>query len=124
MAPPTPASASRRLSVNTHSTTNTPSRDDDGGLTQSLSQLSLQTPSGQRNGATRRLSEASRPLRDMTVLLNVAMGGNVCKGQVPADGAYDLVVFSMSMAHEMEHGGWGRFEYDWGHPSVPQGHTY
>ncbi len=66
----------------------------------------------------------TRPLRDMTVLLNVAMGGDVCKGKVPRDGAYDMVVYALSMAHEMEHGGWGRFEYDWGHPAVSGGNTY
>ncbi|KAM3494151.1 hypothetical protein MY3957_002603 [Beauveria namnaoensis] len=66
----------------------------------------------------------TRPLRDMTVLLNVAMGGNVCQGKVPREGAYDMVVYAMSMAHEMENGGWGRFEYDWGHPAVREGDTY
>ncbi|ATY63039.1 Concanavalin A-like lectin glucanase [Cordyceps militaris] len=68
--------------------------------------------------------EGTRPLRDMTVLLNVAMGGDVCKGKTPRDGAYDLVVFALWMAHEMEGGGWGRFEYDWGHPAVTEGNTY
>ncbi|KAM3513233.1 hypothetical protein MY11210_003099 [Beauveria gryllotalpidicola] len=66
----------------------------------------------------------TRPLRDMTVLLNVAMGGDVCQGKVPREGAYDMVVYAMSMAHEMENGGWGRFEYDWGHPAVREGDTY
>ncbi|OAA75076.1 Concanavalin A-like lectin/glucanase [Akanthomyces lecanii RCEF 1005] len=68
--------------------------------------------------------EGTRPLRDMTVLLNVAMGGDVCQGKVPRDGAYDMVVFAMSMAHEMENGGWGRFDYDWGHPAISGGNPY
>lgn len=60
----------------------------------------------------------TRPLRDFTVLLNVAMGGNVCAGQRPADGSYDLVVHAMWMTDELE-GGFGRFESEWG--SAPDG---
>ncbi|KAJ4859372.1 glycosyl hydrolases family 16 domain-containing protein [Trichoderma breve] len=66
----------------------------------------------------------TRPLRDMTILLNVAIGGNVCGGKTPRDGYYDMVVYSLSMASELEYGGWGRFEQDWHHPSVPLGNTY
>ncbi len=66
----------------------------------------------------------TRPLRDMTVLLNVAMGGNVCAGKTPADGYYDMVVCALWMADELEYGGWGRFEHDWGNPGTPQGNTY
>lgn len=70
------------------------------------------------------IPEGTRPMRDMTVLLNVAMGGNVCAGKTPADGYYDMVVFTIYMASELEHGGWGRFEADWAHQGVPFGNTY
>jgi hypothetical protein len=60
----------------------------------------------------------------MTVLLNVAMGGNVCAGKVPANGYYDMVIYTMYMAEEPENGGWGRFNGDWHHPNVPEGNTY
>ncbi|KAJ6443885.1 glycoside hydrolase family 16 [Purpureocillium lavendulum] len=66
----------------------------------------------------------TRPLRDMTILLNVAMGGNVCAGKTPADGHYDMVVCALWMASELEYGGWGRFEHDWGNPQTPLGNTY
>ncbi|KHN93934.1 Concanavalin A-like lectin/glucanase [Metarhizium album ARSEF 1941] len=68
------------------------------------------------------IPEGTRPMREMTVLLNVAMGGNVCGGKTPADGYYDMVVYTMYMASELEHGGWERFESDWG--STPFGNTY
>lgn len=64
----------------------------------------------------------TRPLRDFTVLLNVAMGGNVCGGQVPADGQYDMTVHALYMAEELEHGGWKRFDKDW--QATRQGNTY
>jgi hypothetical protein len=66
----------------------------------------------------------TRPLRDMTILLNVAMGGNVCGGKQPHDGYYDMVVYNLALLSELEYGGWGRFEQDWQHPSVSLGNTY
>lgn len=66
----------------------------------------------------------TRPLRDMNILLNVAVGGNVCGGKVPRDGYYDMVIYNLSITSELEYGGWGRFEQDWQHPSVPAGNTY
>ncbi|KJZ75919.1 hypothetical protein HIM_04743 [Hirsutella minnesotensis 3608] len=66
--------------------------------------------------------EGTRPLRDMTILLNVAMGGNVCAGQTPADGSYEMVVHHLSLASEPENGGWDRFQRDW--DSTPAGNTY
>ena len=56
----------------------------------------------------------TRPIEDWCLLLNVAMGGNVCQGKVPAEGAYDLVVHSLQMSEAPE-GGWGRFDADWQH---------
>ncbi|KAI0597287.1 glycoside hydrolase family 16 protein [Biscogniauxia sp. FL1348] len=56
----------------------------------------------------------TRPIEDWVVLLNVAMGGNVCQGKVPQDGAYDLVVHGLQMSDAVD-GGWGRFDSDWQH---------
>ncbi|KAI9150663.1 Glucan endo-1,3-beta-glucosidase A1 [Paramyrothecium foliicola] len=71
-----------------------------------------------------RIPEGTRPMRDMTILLNVAMGGNVCGGKTPANGYYDMVIYSLFMADEPEYGGWGRFEGDWNNPGIPEGNTY
>ena len=38
-----------------------------------------------------------RPMADWNILLNVAMGGNVCDGQRPVDGTYEMVVHYMTM---------------------------
>lgn len=67
--------------------------------------------------------EGTRPMRDMTVLLNVAMGGNVCAGKAPADGRYDMVVSTLFLAGEPEKG-WGGFDRDWESDSTPLGNTY
>lgn len=64
----------------------------------------------------------TRPMRDMTILLNVAMGGNVCQGVTPADGYYDMVIYSLYASEEPELGGWGGFEHAWQH--TPEGHGY
>ncbi|RYP11271.1 hypothetical protein DL765_007823 [Monosporascus sp. GIB2] len=56
----------------------------------------------------------TRPIEDWCILLNVAMGGNVCQGREPREGAYDLVVHGLQLAEAPE-GGWGRFENDWHH---------
>jgi beta-glucanase (GH16 family) len=55
-----------------------------------------------------------RPLADFRIIINVAMGGNVCGGILPADGSYDLVLSDMKMA-DSPTGGWGQFEQDWTH---------
>ncbi len=56
----------------------------------------------------------TRPMRDWNVLLNVAVGGNVCQGRVPRDGAYEFVVHRLFLAAEPQlPGGWARFEDDW-----------
>lgn len=61
------------------------------------------------------IPSGTRPLREFTILLNVAMGGNVCAGQIPKDGGYDLVVHWLAMLGELDSGGWQRFEADWGY---------
>ncbi|KAI0525593.1 hypothetical protein F5B22DRAFT_590656, partial [Xylaria bambusicola] len=56
----------------------------------------------------------TRRIEDWTVLLNIAMGGNVCQGKNPRDGAYDMVVHDLHMS-EAPDGGWPRFDSDWQH---------
>lgn len=68
--------------------------------------------------------EGKRPIKDFTILLNIAMGGNVCGGKVPADGQYDMVVHDLHMADDLAFGGWARFEADWGNQNTPMGNTY
>lgn len=57
--------------------------------------------------------QGTRPLHDWCVILNVAMGGNVCAGQIPKNGAYDLIVHALYMSEEPEHGGWQQFDGSW-----------
>ncbi|KAI0442625.1 glycoside hydrolase family 16 protein [Xylaria telfairii] len=56
----------------------------------------------------------TRPIEDWTVLLNIAMGGNVCQGKTPRDGAYDMIVHNLQMSEALD-GGWARFDHDWQH---------
>lgn len=67
------------------------------------------------------IPDGTRPLSQWTVLLNVAMGGNVCAGQVPSDGYYDLVVHELRMCEEPDIAGWARFEAGWN--ACPEGHA-
>ncbi|KAF2418039.1 concanavalin A-like lectin/glucanase [Tothia fuscella] len=53
-----------------------------------------------------------RRFEEWRVILNVAVGGNVCGGKVPSDGSYDLVVHDLRMTESPE-GGWSQFERDW-----------
>lgn len=66
------------------------------------------------------IPDGIRPLRDFQIILNVAMGGNVCQDRLPAEGVYDLVVHDLKLMEE-PHGGWEAFNRDWectteGHP--------
>lgn len=54
----------------------------------------------------------TRPMRDFRILINVAVGGNVCQGQMPTDGTYELVVRDLAMWDEPL-GGWESFSRDW-----------
>lgn len=55
----------------------------------------------------------TRRMEDYRILLNIAMGGNVCQGKLPADGYYDMVVSEMMMC-ESPPCRWGDgFERDW-----------
>lgn len=53
----------------------------------------------------------TRRFEDFRILLNVAMGGNVCQGQTPKDGAYEMVVHELKLCDEPM-GGWGQFNND------------
>lgn len=61
----------------------------------------------------------ARRISDWQVIINVAMGGNVCQGKTPREGSYDMVVHDLRFIEEPT-GGWGRFEQDWG--GAPEGH--
>ena len=52
-----------------------------------------------------------RRLSDFQIVVNIAMGGNVCGGQAPREGVYEMRVAEIKIARECE-GGWGRFETD------------
>jgi hypothetical protein len=54
----------------------------------------------------------TRRLEEWRILLNIAVGGNVCDGRIPTDGAYDMVVSRLTMS-DVPPGGWGQFENDW-----------
>lgn len=61
----------------------------------------------------------TRPMRDFRVLINVAMGGNVCKGRLPDDGSYEMILRDLAMCDD-RNGGWEGFERDW--RQAPEGH--
>ncbi|CZT53292.1 related to endo-1,3-beta-glucanase [Rhynchosporium secalis] len=54
----------------------------------------------------------TRRLSEWNVILNVAMGGNVCGGKLPGDGQYDFVVHELKLMDEPL-GGWNQFGADW-----------
>ncbi|EXJ86562.1 hypothetical protein A1O3_03515 [Capronia epimyces CBS 606.96] len=58
------------------------------------------------------IPQGIRRLADFTVILNIAMAGQVCQGQEPPEGAYDFVVHDLKM-QDTPDGGWGRFDSDW-----------
>lgn len=74
----------------------------------------------------RAVMKASRPqgtrrMEDFQVILNIAVGGNVNKGAVPADGIYDMAIHELKMC-EGPPGGMQRFEQDW--QQTREGHGY
>ena len=66
------------------------------------------------------IPEGTRRLKEWNVVINVAMGGNVCGGKTPKEGSYDFVVHDLRMSGEPD-GGWGRVEQDW--KRTREGHT-
>lgn len=53
----------------------------------------------------------TRPMRDSRILINVAVGGNVCQGVMPQNGSYELCVRELAM-WDQPPGGWQRFDKD------------
>jgi hypothetical protein len=54
----------------------------------------------------------TRPMKDFRILLNIAVGGTLNKGTLPADGTYEMVVRDLEM-WDVPEGGWETFERDW-----------
>ncbi|CAG8951494.1 hypothetical protein HYFRA_00007410 [Hymenoscyphus fraxineus] len=57
------------------------------------------------------IPEGTRRLSDYRIIINVAMGGNVCQGKLPADGTYDFVLRDLGM-WDTPPGGWDQFTRD------------
>ena len=73
----------------------------------------------------RAVMKASKPpgtrrMRDFRLLVNIAVGGNVCKGHMPRDGSYEMVLSGLGM-YDAPPAGWDGFERDW--KSTREGHT-
>jgi len=66
------------------------------------------------------IPQGARRMSDWRILLNVAMGGNVCAGQMPQDGQVDFVVHELMML-DAPPGGWEQFGRDW--PQMKEGQT-
>lgn len=59
--------------------------------------------------------EGTRRLSEFRIIANVAIGGNVCSGQIPADGNYDLVIHELKF-EDLPSG----FDQAWN--QAPEGH--
>jgi beta-glucanase (GH16 family) len=69
------------------------------------------------------LPKGTRPMSDFVVLLNIAMGGNVCQGRLPRpDTTHDLVVHDLRLLAEPEAGG-GWQGFDQAYRQARQGDT-
>ncbi|KAF2461225.1 concanavalin A-like lectin/glucanase domain-containing protein [Lineolata rhizophorae] len=66
------------------------------------------------------LPQGTRRLADFRVIINVAIGGNVCAGKLPRDGRYDFVIHEMRF-DDQPSGGWEDFGRAWA--TAPEGHT-
>jgi hypothetical protein len=62
----------------------------------------------------------TRRMEEFRIIVNVAMGGNVCQGRLPQDGHYDFQLWDLKMCEE-PFGGWQAFERDW--HGAPEGKT-
>lgn len=54
----------------------------------------------------------TRPMKDFRILLNIAVGGTLNKGTLPADGTYEMAARDLE-AWDAPVGGWSAFERDW-----------
>ena len=62
----------------------------------------------------------TRMMRDFRIIINIAMGGEVCQGQLPAAGVYEMQVKDLGMWDAPERG-WAAFEKDW--KNAKDGHS-
>lgn len=65
------------------------------------------------------IPQGTRRMSDWMIIINVAMGGNVCQGKRPADGQYDFVIQSLRLSEE-PNSGWQAFQRDC--QAAPEGH--
>ncbi|KAH7383996.1 concanavalin A-like lectin/glucanase domain-containing protein [Pyrenochaeta sp. MPI-SDFR-AT-0127] len=63
----------------------------------------------------------TRRMEEFRLMINIAMGGDVCKGKLPKDGYYDMIVSDVKMCEEPPQGGWQGFEQTWN--STQEGKT-
>ena len=61
----------------------------------------------------------ARRMSDWQIIINIAMGGNVCQGKTPVNGHYDMIIHELKVCDEPT-GGWSKFESDW--QMGPEGH--
>ncbi|GAB7345533.1 hypothetical protein MBLNU457_3848t1 [Dothideomycetes sp. NU457] len=61
----------------------------------------------------------TRRMSEFRILINIAVGGNVCKGHMPRNGIYEMRIRDLAM-WESGPGGWDGFERDW--RSAKEGH--
>lgn len=54
----------------------------------------------------------TRRFEEWRIILNIAVGGNVCSGVLPNDGCYDFVIHELKMC-DGPRGSWQQFENDW-----------
>lgn len=66
------------------------------------------------------IPSGTRSIKQFQIKLNIAMGGNVCQGQRPADGKYEMIVHEVGL-FDAAPGGWCRFEQLW--TQTPAGHS-
>ncbi|KAL1303813.1 hypothetical protein AAFC00_000274 [Neodothiora populina] len=56
----------------------------------------------------------TRRMSEFRILINIAVGGNVCQGHMPTDGCYETVVRELAM-WDAPPAGWSGFEKMWKH---------
>ena len=54
----------------------------------------------------------TRPMKDFRILINVAVGGNVCQGELPSDGVCELVLKDLAL-WDGPPVGWEGLSKDW-----------
>ncbi|KAG0160794.1 hypothetical protein PDIDSM_8324 [Penicillium digitatum] len=54
----------------------------------------------------------TRKMSEFRILINIAVGGNVCQGNMPSNGCYEIVVRDLAM-WDAPPGGWKEFDSAW-----------